>query len=168
MAPPPYKQVPLSSPLFTKQCLCPEGGPNGTKRCRNKSYCDLVRKKDVGLAEEAEELRKELLDEWHDYDDRERRVKAYRLAELRLCEKDQGKGRNVEVGDGILAQRGEEEEDEKAAGPGCAGRGNIAARHRPSASASQASSVPDRNRSARLRDTCDVGFPISHLQLGED
>ncbi|KAK5120841.1 hypothetical protein LTR85_005908 [Meristemomyces frigidus] len=109
MSPTPYKQAPLSLPEFTKHCLCPEGGPKGTRRCRNKSYCGLVRNKGEGLVEEAEELAAELVDDWQLLNDVELRVKAYRLAELRCCDKDNRAGRNVEVGEKLLAQRRDEE-----------------------------------------------------------
>ncbi|KAK4541108.1 hypothetical protein LTR36_008333 [Oleoguttula mirabilis] len=114
---PPYKQISLSAPPsdFTKQCICPEGGPNGTRRCRNKSYCDLVRNNGLGLVDEAAELTEELLDDWPLLGDAERKVKAHRPAFLRCCTKDLE--RCVEVGDKMLAQRREEAAEQQRQEP---------------------------------------------------
>ena len=106
---PPYKQSSLSSPNFSKQCLCTAGGPDGTQRCPNKCFCDLPGNSSKGLPNEAEELRRELLEDKPLLEEVQRNAKACGLVELRICSKDLDAGRNFEVAEKILMQRRKEE-----------------------------------------------------------
>ncbi|KAK4901267.1 hypothetical protein LTR27_001824 [Elasticomyces elasticus] len=103
---PSYLQGRLSSADFAKsnggsqQCLCPKDRPNDTKRCVNKSLCAL--QSNGGLANEADVLRRDLLDAFDDLSHGEREQKTHRLAKLVICTKHQG--RSAEVGAKMLAQ----------------------------------------------------------------
>ncbi|KAK5691709.1 hypothetical protein LTR17_025612 [Elasticomyces elasticus] len=107
---PSYLQARLSSADFGKkqcasnggnqQCLCPNDGPNDTKRCKNKSLCAL--QSTGGLVVEANLLRRDLLDAFDDLCHGERKQKTHRLARLVICTTHQG--RSAEIGDKMLAQ----------------------------------------------------------------
>ena len=102
-----HSQLPLTTAPETlkKKCICVTG-PSGTKRCQRKRACVVEHANEFErLGWEYESLLDDLTLSWDEYDDRERKYKAQRFAELSICVECRSKGLVPLVRDEILRDR---------------------------------------------------------------